>query len=232
MASGPDTSIKTVWSDNIDSEVNFWRYWFREKGGKWPDAYLRRQDPAEPLQDYVAAHLDPSLDRPARILDVGAGPLTVLGKVWKGGAIEITATDALACEYDKLIEEFGVQPLVRTMLCDGEQIASKFPEGHFDIAHARNCLDHAYDPMEAIRQMVGVTRSGGVVLLAHNRNESVKQGAQGLHQWNFDAQEGRFIIWREDLRIDATAELEAQATTECNLAGPGENFLNVIIRKR
>ena len=71
-------------------------------------------------------HLAPYVDRVdgdhVRILDVGSGPLTKLGKTHPSKRLEITATDLLANDYDHLLAELGVLPPVRTVHADAERI--------------------------------------------------------------------------------------------------------------
>ena len=60
-----------------------------------------------------------------------------------------------------------------------------FPANHYDAVHARNTLDHSYDPMAAILGMVAVAKPGGIIILDHTANEAVNEGYKGLHHWNF-----------------------------------------------
>lgn len=61
-----------------------------------------------------------------KILDVGAGPLTRIGKIWPGHQLEITATDPLAESYEQLLNDIALVPLVKTQNCLGEELAEKF----------------------------------------------------------------------------------------------------------
>src|SRR5205823_14175422 len=73
---------KIVWqAKGVDPELSFWRRWLESKGMHWPDDYRRRLDPNAlldelPLSCYIGQLPDDSVS----ILDVGAGPLTYLGK--------------------------------------------------------------------------------------------------------------------------------------------------------
>jgi SAM-dependent methyltransferase len=94
--------------------------------------------------------------------------------------------DALADQYDAILDKYHIMPSVRTEKLEAEKIAQRFPANTFDLCFARNCLDHAYDPEDAILQMITVTKPGCYVLLEHFRNEAEENGYEGLHQWNFD----------------------------------------------
>lgn len=72
-------------------------------------------------------------------------------------------------------------------------------------------MDHAYDPLAAIRQMLKVVKPQHALVLLHNINVGEKEGYDGLHQWNFCWQDGEFIIWNNDLRISVNKELSGIA---------------------
>jgi SAM-dependent methyltransferase len=88
-----------------------------------------------------------------------------------------------------------------------------FDRGQFDIVHARNTLDHSYDPVRAVRQMAEVTKPGGAVILHHYRNEAKNEGYKGLHRWNLAVDSaGSFVISRPKKpwgmeHLDVAAEL-------------------------
>jgi len=84
-------SAKSKWKAGIKSEIRFWDDWFCTKGLQWPDQYRNSFDPNLPLQPRPAALLPPQTE--IHILDVGAGPLTFLGKIYKGKRVTITAVD-------------------------------------------------------------------------------------------------------------------------------------------
>ena len=49
----------------------------------------------------------------------------------------------------------------------GEKLTSVFPRNYFDICSCTNALDHCYDPIAAIRQMLAVCKPGGWLHLSH-----------------------------------------------------------------
>ncbi|MFG0326068.1 MAG: class I SAM-dependent methyltransferase [Phycisphaerales bacterium JB037] len=223
-------TIKQTWSAHLRDELGFWSDWFRTKGKQWPQLYKDRLDPDLPLQARFIRCLAVPAGGTARILDVGAGPLTLIGKKWEGRRVELVPTDALADGYDRLMAEFGVEPPVRTIACEAEKLEEKFGEGSFDLSHAQNSLDHCYDPMLAIRQMIAVTKPGGFVLLNHNLDEAEQQEYGGLHQWNFAIRDGRAVIWNREGSRDIAEELGAGVEVESELRGEG-NWVSVTIRR-
>jgi SAM-dependent methyltransferase len=148
---------------------------------------------------------------------VGAGPLTVLGKQWKGRTLDLHAVDPLADEYDTLLDEFNITPIVRTELCDGERLTEKYNESTFDIVYACNCLDHSYSPLDCFKQMVKVVKPGGYVITDHLVNEGKHQGYKDIHQWNFCTRKSlfgkpeRFYIRRPGCMIDLQKALRDTA---------------------
>ncbi|MCW5774982.1 MAG: methyltransferase domain-containing protein [Phycisphaeraceae bacterium] len=202
-----------AWREGLADELAFWRDWFARRGGDWPDDYRARLDPRTHLRHEIAALLEPH-SPPAstvRILDAGAGPLTVLGRVWPGRTVEVTATDALAEAFNRLIDEFGLSPPLRTIACATEDVASRFASGSFDLAYARNTLDHSRDPLGAIRAMLAVTKPGRCVFLQHLADEAEHERYRGLHQWNFREEGGSLILWRPGVRIDIGDEVRNEA---------------------
>ena len=184
---------KSVWRSGIKSELKFWDHFFQTKGALWPQGYGYRLDPNFPLQPYITGLLPNQKD--LHILDVGAGPLTHLGKQYDGRSIKITAVDPLAGQYSEILKKHGIVPLVETETGDAEVLSSRFSEGTFDLAHARNCLDHSYDPAKAIDEMLFVVKEGCCVVLQHRMNEALTRNFRGLHQWNFCLSEnGDFLI--------------------------------------
>jgi SAM-dependent methyltransferase len=78
----------------------------------------------------------------------------------------------------------------------GEDLAARFPPASFDVAYARNAVDHSADPVAVLAAMAAVVRAGGLVALRHYRNEADREHYAGLHGWNLDARDGALVIWR------------------------------------
>lgn len=209
------------WREGLAAELAFWRKWFVTRGGQWAESFNDRQDPERPLQEAVRSLVEVEPGGTLPVLDVGAGPLTFLGKRWDGRTIDITAVDALADEYDRIMDDAGVEPLVRTRRGETEHLAALFAPGSFDVVCASNTLDHSYDPLGAIKQMVRVARPGGAVFMRHLQNEAEHEHYSGLHQWNLFVDDGHITVWslreRHDVgeALDGIAAVErAEATTD------------------
>jgi SAM-dependent methyltransferase len=219
------------WAEGLDEEIEFWFRWLRDRGAPWTDDYVWRNNPDAPLQPRVRAYL-PDEDAHLRILDVGSGPLTILGKRWGDRTLDITAADPLADRYAVLFDRLGLKPPSLPVKADAEHLAEVFDEGTFDLAYARNCLDHGHDPLRAIQQMLNVVKAERYVLLDHATDEGEYMRYSGPHQWNFRVEDGRFVIWRPGLRVDAHSVLEQVADVETAIAPDDSRYMTVALRKR
>jgi hypothetical protein len=75
------------------------------------------------------------------ILDVGAGPLTFLGKKHSRQELLIEAVDPLADFYDQILTEFEIEPIVRTKKCAAEELSRRFEPDTFDLVFARMSIN-------------------------------------------------------------------------------------------
>jgi SAM-dependent methyltransferase len=211
-------SVRERWARAISYESNFWDDWLATRAFGNEEEYRARLDRELPVQDPVLAEQLAALPQDEiSILDVGAGPLTTLGRTLPDKRLEITAIDPLADEYDKILAGAGVDPPVRTQRGEGEKLFDRFEPGSFDVAFSANALDHSYDPLLVIANMVEVVRPGGFVLLRHRRNEAESKDYLGLHQWNFDLRDGRFVVWNRETSHDVAETLSGRAEVDARL---------------
>lgn len=219
-----------IWRLGCPSELKFWETYLRTKGLRWPEDFLYRCDPHSELQNYITDLIDAPPGSEVRILDAGAGPLTSLGKRWEGRQIHITAVDPLAREYDRLLTRYHVRPPVRTTFADAEKLLEFLPPNHFDLVHARNSIDHSYDPLLAIQQMIAVVKLNCFVFLQHVINEGENQKYRGLHQWNFFTHRGDFLVGNPHRTINITREFRGIAEVNCQVSE--NNWIVTKIRKK
>jgi SAM-dependent methyltransferase len=217
------------WQDGIAFEVEFWDRWFRSQGAEWPEDYKKRLDPALPVSPAYVEMLDQIPCNPVRVLDVGAGPLTVFGRTHPRKQVILVPTDALAREYDILLEKYNIVPPVRTIFVEAEKLTSHFSPESFDFVHAQNSIDHCRSPYDAVRQMLTVAKVGGWVRLNHAENEAEKEKYTGFHQWNFTVRDGDFIVWSGTQSVNVSRELRVAADVLSNCAN---HFTNVTLHKR
>lgn len=209
---------EAIWRRNLSSEVSYWESWLATEGLDWPWDFVRRLDPDYPVDDPLVSDHLASVQAPVvTILDVGAGPLTYLGKRYPGKELRITAVDPLAREYHALLERARIEAPVRTVPCRGEDLLHRFGPGSFDLAYARNALDHSPDPLLIIENMLTVIRPSGAVLLRHWKNEGVVEHYEQLHQWNFDVADGDLILWSRQKRHNLSDILRNRAAIACQI---------------
>jgi SAM-dependent methyltransferase len=211
------------WAGLQKDEIDFW------------DRVLSttRLNPGKPLQGYLTKLIDAPPQSRVEILDVGAGPLTVLGFRWREREVHITALDANAAEYDRLLQKYGIDPPCRTKLGYAEDLASVVPMSFFDLVHARNCIDHSKDPVNAIKEMVRATKPGGFVFLNHILNEGRRNRYSGPHQWNFFPRNERFYIDRPGLQpVDMANVLGESVELRVGLSPDGPEWFTVTVRRQ
>ena len=109
--------------------------------------------------------------------------------------------------YDELMKQCGVMPPVRTIYGETERLTDIFADNSFHFVYAQNSIDHTYDPIQAIRQMVRVAKENCFLVLRHVENEAENQQYGGLHQWSFGLEEGMFVIKTRTDRIVVSREL-------------------------
>lgn len=186
---------KAAWQGALPDELKFWETALMDNGRHWnPESFRKRTDPQLELQKDLKELIPASPGTIVRILDVGAGPLTRIGKMWPGHELEIIALDPLAEAYGAIVDKLGIRPPVRTISGEGEKLSEQFPAEHFDLAYASNSLDHSRDPMLVIEQMLTVVKREHFVYLWHFANVGEAEGYAGLHQWNFDIRDGDLIV--------------------------------------
>ena len=119
-----------------------------------------------------------------------------------GKTVSLFLVDPLAEEYCAMLNTYGFHDTVRPIKVDGEKLTTVFPAHYFDICSCANALDHSYDPITVIRQMVAVCKPGGWIFLLHIINVAESENYAGLHQWNLDWRNERFVIWNKTATID------------------------------
>jgi SAM-dependent methyltransferase len=120
----------------------------------------------------------------------------------------------------------------------GERLEAAFPSGYFDAVNCANALDHFYDPIRAVHQMLAVTRAGGVVRVISRENEGQRGGYWGLHQWNICQQGDDVRIWnRQSVDVRWREEFREATITSHPISAYMQRthdppLLVVLLRKR
>ena len=223
-------STSSKWKAGTSSELSYWDNWCRIKGYECGDTYEDRLDPNLPLQPRPAA-LIPSTPTEVHILDVGAGPLTYLGKKRPENQICITAVDPLADKYNRILNKYKIQPIVKTQQLAAEDLTREFHPNTYDLVFARNCIDHSHNPEKAILQMIKVVKKGEHVLLEHRINEADTRKYEGLHQWNFTLDtNGNFLISSKSKTLNVTTKYAAICSITSEIIDEGRHGVWLVVR--
>lgn len=110
------------------------------------------------------AYLLPRLRPGLRLLDVGCGPGTItadLAALVAPGTV--VAVDAAAGILDEARATAAARGADNVVFEQADALALPYPDGHFDVVHAHQVLQHLPDPVAALREMRRVCRRGGVV---------------------------------------------------------------------
>jgi hypothetical protein len=165
-------------------------------------------------------------------LDVGSGPFPFLGRTSTKN-IQLTAVDYLAESYYKLYNQYNVYPPTIPIALDASELSLNFQHNSFDIVYARNSIDHTYNPIKCIQEMVNV--SNKYVILEHKINEGIVENYHGLHNWNFFIKNSKFYISNKCGDEICVNDLLPTSTINCQLTIEEEekitDWLVVIIEK-
>lgn len=221
----------TRWLDGIEVELNFWNKWAAEDGGIYNKDFLRRIADAPEIEDERFITFS---NNPFRVLDAGAGPISSFGIMSSLGKIELTACDPLADAYAQVLEANKIVPYVKTEFAYFERLTDKYEKNYFDHVHVRNALDHAFDALTGIYELLHVLKVNGTLRLVYAENEAEHEHYQGFHQWNFTEENGEFIIWNRDINInisDALRNIADVNVTTKTIEG-GRRLIDVAINKK
>lgn len=190
------------WVEGIEYELKFWNEWFFTKGMQWPDEYNRRVSSNLPfLIERFVEKKDFSI---LEVLDVGSGPISPLGTVSNNYIVNLTAVDPLASFYNNLYEKYSISPYVKTQFSFAESLVDKFEKMSFDVVHMGNALDHAYNPILCICNMLEVVKFEGQVILQHYENEAIHENYSGFHQWNISETNGNTVVYNNKYSFNLT----------------------------
>ncbi len=206
-------SPRQRWSKHLGSESGYWERLiaspdgFREQFG-WcldPELEVRQDELREAVEAVPRSRV--------RILDVGAGPVTVVGKRWAGKSIEVTPIDPLADVYNEALRKAGIEVPVATQQLAVEDLIARYGAGSFDIAYCHNALDHMPDPLGALGLMLSLVPADGFVVVRCLPDEGERNSYYGIHQWNVDLDEGELVIWNRSVRHAVREELADRVET-------------------
>lgn len=221
--------IPALWKIARLSESKFWESWVKNIPKQDPDFFQSQISPDKALFPFLHELINTDDGEIVKIIDVGAGPISVLGDKWEGRSVQITAVDPLANEYNKALKNNGIKPHIVTQYAEAERLSNFYQDNSFDLAYASNSIDHCYDPVKAIEEMLKLIKPGAYLYMQHYINEAENENYAGMHQWNFNLEANDFIISNLRKRININSHLKGIAEIKCELSENG--ILAARIRK-
>ncbi len=112
----------------------------------------------------AAAFLLPALRPGMRLLDVGCGP----GSITRGLAERLAPGQVVGLDLSRETlaaarEDAAARGLENLQYEEGSVYQLPFPDASFDVAYAHQVLQHLREPGAALREMLRVVRTGGLV---------------------------------------------------------------------
>lgn len=221
----PDMDAGT-WNSRAPSEVDFWSRWVETSGAKWPAGFKRKTDPEAPLlpeiEDFLS-ELGAGHSGTVEILDIGSGPLSVVGHLSPKHTVQLTLIDPLAEQYNEILDAAGVDGrLPRPQTGYFETALGQLGANRFDVVWCRNSLDHSLDPLLGLHNLIAMCKTGGGVLLKFHPNEADRGNYGGLHQWNLDKCENAIVLKQKNRELDLTPLLLAQNLLSISISNAGD----------
>lgn len=224
-----------IWLKEITEEIRFWKNYMETQGGVYYSSFQRN---VEKNKKFVLEEdLPDKPEQEVRFVDVGSGPFSQCGIATEKVRLNGIAVDPLAEIYTMLKRKNGLENGIDLRTGFVELLDKQFERNTFDLVHMSNALDHSFDPVFGVYQLLHICKIGGKVILRHTENEGQRENYQGLHQWNLSIhnEENSFVIWNEEVRYDIKKMFSAYADfvyypETCE--GEGGNFNKVIITKK
>jgi SAM-dependent methyltransferase len=215
------------WKKQVDTEISHWNHVFY-KYTTDTNSYLhqyvkKRLDMELPLHKNVQLLVDSIDKQEISILDVGSGPIPFLGRK-STKKIKLTAVDYLAENYYQLYNQYNIYPPTMPIPLDASKLSLHFENIFFDIVYARNSIDHTFNPIRSIQEMVSV--SNKYVILEHKINEGIVENYQGLHNWNFFVKDSKFYISNKIGEEFCMNDFLPNSIIDCQLTVEEEEHIN------
>lgn len=153
-------------------------------------------------QLYLPKYFGPMIGnkKEVKIAELGAGMFCTIGSLWKTAKVKVYPSDVLADEFNQILKENNITPLIPVVKQNMEKLTYK--DDFFDIVHCCNALDHTIDPLKALKEMYRVCKPGGYIYLRHFINVGKNEEYYGLHLWNIDINDnGDCLIWNRDKKF-------------------------------
>lgn len=222
--------IPILWKIAHFSEIRYWKLKIRQLVAEEPEYIRNITNPDRQIDSLFTSMITHDDQSHVRILDVGSGPLPIIPKNWEGKVVNVIAIDPLAKEYNRLLRKYHINPSVKATFGEAERLLNFFPGNFFDFIYAANSIDHGYNPVKAITNMIEALKPDSVIYMEHFANEAENENYAGMHQWNFDTEDDAFIVWNLRERHNVSLMFRDVADISCEINN--NDVLKVIIRKK
>lgn len=205
------------WLSGLESEIAFWKRYMETGGGIYYEGF---KDTTAKNKHFTLEKCLKGMGKKTKIkfLDVGSGPFSRCGCISDKYNLSVDAVDPLAEIYNILKEKCNLNNGINIKTGFVELLDKIYEPESYDIVHMSNSLDHSFDAVFGIYQLLNLCKIGGKVILRHAENEAERSEYGGLHQWNLSVhnKENSFVIWRGNERYDIKKMLAGYATVEWN----------------
>lgn len=204
------------WLEGLYDEIAYWDRFMHMRDGTGEEYRKRFMEFVSEERPFCLEEELPETKDTIEFIDVGSGPFSRCGVVAKKKNLHITALDPLANVYRMMKKENHLENGIDVRSGFVETLDLQFETGSFDVVHMSNALDHSFDPVYGIYQLLNICKIGGKVILRHAENEA-EPDYGGLHQWNLSLhnKEHSFVIWHKDQeRYDICAMFREYADIE------------------
>lgn len=231
-------AARTTWEANVGEELGYWQNILLGVHPRkdWVDIARRyltstisiSEDDFTPMADFIEMFPEKLIE----IANVGCGPAVPLAVAHPSRHLRMTLIDPLAGPYTKLLEECGYKSHPVIYPIEVENLDRDLPDNHFHIAWSRNALDHSWDPLRGIRNMIRITRPGGKIIIKVAVNEGQTQNYLGLHQWNFrPRKDGVCELWNKTRTFNLNEEIGGELSDMLVKELP-DKWMLIIMTKR
>lgn len=202
-----------LWLSGLIEEIQFWDDYMESGGGDYPAnfSWTTNAEKAFPFEDEIGNMEE------CKFIDVGSGPFSRCGHITEKCRLSFTAVDPLGRLYELFKKRYSLENGIRVKTGFVEFLDRQFAKNTFDIVHMSNSLDHAFDPVFGIYELLYICKIGGKVILRHAENEAERSTYAGLHQWNLSLhmQEGEFWIWNKNTKVNVSEVFSPYAEIQC-----------------
>lgn len=197
----------STWLDNLESEIEYWVKNVADKRGNRHTYNIRcRENNRFTHKDILRRVKENEI-----VMDIGCGLVSKFGdQLHDGGAVKLVPVDALAHFYN-IINNRIQDGYKKDYVCHFglfEFLGSTFGRNYADYIIVENALDHCIDPWRSLIECLYVLKLEGRMYLNHRRAEAVYENWSGLHKWNIDCCDGKFIIWNKENTVNVTENLK------------------------